>query len=162
LDLESLNAMALAYVARYATSCARLRAYLLRKLRERGWHDEGNVPPVEALVERIASLGYVDDAAYAAGRGAALRRRGLGERRIGQALRAAGVEQEAGAPQTEEQQLEAALVMARRRRIGPFASGERDREQRRRDVAMLLRAGHGVETARRVAAMRPGEGPEEL
>ena len=37
LDEAGLNELALAYVARYATSRAKLLAYLARKLRERGW-----------------------------------------------------------------------------------------------------------------------------
>ncbi|MEY4670243.1 MAG: hypothetical protein RLZZ415_122, partial [Pseudomonadota bacterium] len=64
LDRERLNELALAYLARFATSAAKLEAYLRRKLRERGWDGEGE-PPVAALVERCVAAGYVDDAAYA-------------------------------------------------------------------------------------------------
>ena len=54
-----LGEMALAYVARFSTSAARLERYLRRKLRERGWDGEGE-PQVAALVERYVDLGYVD------------------------------------------------------------------------------------------------------
>ena len=69
LDKAGLEQTALFYAGRYATSRARLKAYLLRKLRERGW-DGAEPPPLEALVERLAGLGYVDDRAFAAARAA--------------------------------------------------------------------------------------------
>ena len=90
LDQAALEQLALAYVARFAVSSAKLRGYLLRKLRERGWAGEGE-PPVEHLVERCVAAGYVDDAAYARGKDAGLLARGYGRRRIDQALMAAGI-----------------------------------------------------------------------
>src|SRR5687767_12334015 len=90
LDADKLNELALAYVARFATSRARLAAYLARKLRERGWAGTGE-PPVEALVAKAAAAGFVDDAAFALSRARSLTGRGYGERRVGQALHAAGI-----------------------------------------------------------------------
>ena len=40
LDAPRLEELALAYVARFATSAAKLETYLRRKLRERGWEGE--------------------------------------------------------------------------------------------------------------------------
>ncbi|HEU0135589.1 MAG TPA: RecX family transcriptional regulator, partial [Allosphingosinicella sp.] len=60
LDGDGLERLGLFYAGRYATTRAKLAAYLRRKLKERGWSGEGE-PPVERLVERFASLGYVDD-----------------------------------------------------------------------------------------------------
>ena len=90
LGAETLEQAALFYAGRYATTRAKLAAYLLRKVRERGWSEPGP-PPIEALVERMAALGYVDDRAFANARAGALTRRGYGLRRVGQALRAAGL-----------------------------------------------------------------------
>ena len=56
IDGERLEQLALAYVARFAVSSAKLQGYLRRKLRERGWAGEGE-PPVERLVERCVSAG---------------------------------------------------------------------------------------------------------
>src|SRR3954463_3793690 len=92
LDEEGLERLALFYAGRYATTRARLDSYLRRKLRERGWEGSGE-PPVAQVTERFAELGYVDDRAFAAGRAASLARRGYGERRVVQALRAAGIEE---------------------------------------------------------------------
>ena len=65
LDATRLEELALAYVARFATTRSKLAGYLARKLRERGWDGEDEAP-VQALCERFVAAGYVDDAAYAA------------------------------------------------------------------------------------------------
>ena len=158
LDLPGLNALAIAYLGRYATSRAKLRDYLMRKVAARGWENEEE-PPFDAIVERCAELGYVDDASFAAARGAALSRRGFGEQRVAAALRAVGIDAETAAPVrliAREDALEAALAFARRKRIGPFAQGPVDPEQRRRNMAALLRAGHSPDIARRVAYAEAG------
>jgi len=158
LDLSTLNALALAYVGRYATTRARLRDYLARKVAARGWEGEGE-PPIAAVVERCTELGYVDDASFAAARGAALTRRGFGEQRIAAALRAVGIDADTAAPAREaarEAGLEAALAFARRKRIGPFGSESITPDQRRRHLAALLRAGHAFAVARLVAYAEPG------
>jgi len=64
LSETKLQELALRYVGKYATTRAKLRAYLTRKLRERGW-DEERAPDLEALANRFSELGYIDDAAYA-------------------------------------------------------------------------------------------------
>ena len=162
LDEKALEQAALGYAGRYATTRARLAASLRRKLRERGWSGPGT-PPVERLVERMAALGYVDDRAFASARGAALARRGFGERRVRAALRAAGIDEEDSSDAREEARRgawQAALRFAERRRIGPFADREPDRAGREKALGALLRAGHPPELARRLAQARPGEIPD--
>ena len=162
LDAETLEQAALSYAGRYATTRAKLVAYLMRKLRERGWSGAG-APPVDALVERMAALSYVDDRAFASARAAALTRRGYGARRVGLALRTAGIEEEDGADAralAAEGAWEAALRFAERRRIGPFAAAEPDRPGREKALAAMLRAGHPVDIARRLVAARPGQVPD--
>lgn len=161
LDGEALERLALFYAGRYAATRAKLRDYLKRKLRERGWKGAGE-PPVERIVERFAELGYVDDRSFAAARAAALGRRGFGVRRVGQALKAAGIEEEDGAPALEQAREEAwasALRFAERRRIGPFAAEAPDRPGREKALAAMLRAGHPVDLARRLVLAPPGEIP---
>jgi regulatory protein len=164
LDERSIEERAIAYVGRYATTRARLAAYLQRKITERGW--AGTAPPaIEQLVSRLASLGYVDDEGFAVARASALRRRGYGVRRIEAALRAAGVEQATRAAAGEsdaEESLRAALALARRRRLGPYARGPFDRDVNRRAMATMLRAGHELDIARRVLAMSSDEAEKLL
>jgi regulatory protein len=162
LDGEALEQAALFYAGRYATTRAKLRFYLARKLRERGWAGAG-APPLDALVERLAGLGYVDDRSFAAARGAALTRRGFGARRVGQALRAAGIEEEDGRDAREAADAGAwgaALRFAERRRIGPFAPAEADRPARDKAYAAMVRAGHPAGLARRIVSARPGCVPD--
>ncbi len=118
---------------------------------------------MERLVERFASLGYVDDRAFASARADALGRRGYGIRRVDQALRAAGIEEEDGAPALEGAESEAwsaALRFAERRRIGPFADERPERPAREKALAAMLRAGHPLRLARRLVDAAPGEVPE--
>lgn len=157
-----LEELALAYVARFATTQARLGAYLQRKLQERGWDGEGS-PPVEALVSRYAELGYVDDAAWARMKAGSLLRRGYGARRVGEALGQAGVGEEVRADvrPSETEQRRAVLAMARRRRFGPYAVQPLDRPAREKQLAAMLRAGHPLDIARRIVdASDPDEAEE--
>jgi regulatory protein len=161
LGPEALERLAIHYVGRYATTRAKLASYLARKVRERGW--EGAPPDIEALVERLNELGYIDDRAFAEARGAAFQRRGYGERRLGQALKAAGIkdeDSEGARAEAREAALASALRFARRKRIGPFAEGEPDREARQKAFGAMLRAGHPVDVARRVVNASPEDIPE--
>lgn len=162
LDAETLERAALAYAARYATTRAKLRAYLVRKLRERGWSGTRE-PAFEALVERMAAFGYVDDRAFASARASALGRRGYGEHRVGAALRAAGIGEEDSAEarlQARDGAWAAALRYAERRKIGPYALTESDRPAREKALAAMLRAGHPVSLAKRLIWSAPGEIPD--
>lgn len=163
LDASALDRLALHYVGRYATTRAKLAAYLNRKIAERGWEGEG-APPVAGLVDRLSRLGYVDDRAFAEARAASLARRGYGGRRIAEALKVAGIADEDAAPvkaSTRAGAYVAALAFARRRRIGPFADSLPDRDQRRRLLGAMLRAGHALEISRRIVDAAPGSEIEE-
>ncbi len=164
LDSARLEELALAYVARFATTAAKLSTYLRRKLRERGYVDEcggEEEPDIAALVERFVASGYVDDAAYGRARAGGLVARGYGARRVDAALRAAGVEEavrEECAP-GEAARRGAALALARKRGFGPFGLNrengrEEDREaarkRREKQLAAMMRAGHDFAVARLV------------
>ena len=152
LDAPALEALALTYVARFATSTGKLADYLKRKLRERGWADDmpADVPGV---VSRLAERGYVNDAGYAQAQGEGLRRRGYGARRIDTALDHAGIAPalRAAARGSETERRHAVLAFARRKRLWPY-SGTRclDPATRQKHMAAFLRAGHGLDHARRV------------
>lgn len=161
LDAAALDRLALRYVERFATTRAKLADYLRRKVRERGW--EGTPVDPVAIAARMAALGYVDDLLFAQSKAAALGRRGLGARRVDGALRAAGVEEadrDEVAPAVDARALEAALGFARRKRLGPWGTGEGDRAVREKRLAAMLRAGHPMGLARRILALAPGEIPD--
>ena len=161
LDAAALDRLALRYVERFATTRGKLADYLRRKIRERGW--EGEAADPVAVAERMATLGYIDDRLYAESKAAALTRRGLGARRIGAALRQAHVAdaaEEMGGD-LQARALEAALIFARRRRLGPFGPVVEDRAVRERQLAAMLRAGHPLDLSRRILAARDAEALDE-
>ncbi len=155
LNAERLRALALAYVGRYATSCARLAAYLTRKIVERGWVDE-STPPVAELVTQFQSLGYVDDEAFAKTRGDSLLRRGYGPNRLKISLRVSGIGTDIidrTVNVDDEGALAAAMVFARRKRIGPYARDPATPDNRQKMIAALLRAGHSYEVSRKILTL---------
>ena len=154
-----LRDLALRYVGKYATTRAKLRTYLARKLRERGWAEERQ-PDLEELTSRFAELGYVDDASYALGQSRSLTARGYGQRRLADKLRLAGVEESDGTAATayaNQEAVAAALRFAERRRLGPFANAIADPPQRQKWIAAMLRAGHSFSLSREVCNMVPGQ-----
>ena len=155
---DTLQELALRYAGKYATTRSKLRSYLARKIRERGWDGERQ-PDLEGLADRFAGLGYIDDAAYALGQSRSLSSRGYGKRRLNQKLHLAGVEEDdrvEADTHADEAAVEAALHFAERRRIGPFASVEGDRMQREKWIAAMVRAGHGFGISREIATLSPG------
>ena len=162
LDHPSLERLALRYVERFATTRARLADYLRRKLRERGW--DGEEPPrPEEIADRMAELGYVNDRLFAEAKAGAMARRGLGSRRVGEALRHSGVvgeDAEHVAPIVEADAVPSALAFARRKRIGPFAAAPAERPLREKQLGGMLRAGHGLDLSRSIINMAPGEDVE--
>lgn len=156
LDSAALRDLALRYVGRYATSEAKLRRYLGRKLFERGWGGDG-VAPVDAIVARMADLGYVDDRVFAEARARGLGGRGFGARRVAADLGAAGIERAlAAASARQVDPLVAATEFARRKRFGRFGPPA-DADRRRKQFAAMMRAGHAVDIARAVLAATDGD-----
>jgi regulatory protein len=163
LNPAKLRDLALHYVGRYATSQKKLSDYLGRKLRERGWDGEQPADIAE-LIGDFVRLGYIDDAAFAAARARTMAARGLGERRVNEDLRAKGISEAdaVGAQrETESQKWQSAERFARRKRIGPYASEPAPEEQKRKQFAAFLRAGHDFDIARKFVNAAPGEELEE-
>lgn len=162
LTAESLNWFALRYVERYATTREKLRQYLKGKLYERGWTGAGEAP-VDAIVERFAERGYVDDRSYAESKARSLERRGYGLRRVDQALMAAGIEPELRDQVRDEVDAkEAAVAYARRKRIGPFAAEKPSPELRRKQFAAMVRAGHSFELVRSILGAEDEDALDQL
>lgn len=159
LTSTKLDELALHYVGRFATSRSKLISYLNRKVRERGW-DGGAPPNLEAIAERLCRLGYVDDAAFAVSKARALTGRGYGARRVGQALHAAGINEEDASEArdlADAERVDAAVKLARRRRFGPFSADLLDPKGREKALAAMIRAGHGFALSRAIVEMKPGE-----
>ena len=167
-DEAALREAALAYLARYAASEAGLRAVLERRIERwaRGVEDRDLVTEqvaaakraAVAVVARLAAAGAVSDAAFAESRARSLVRAGRSRRAVAANLAAKGVKAElarAAIPEDAETELAAALILARRRRIGPFRiSGQADRQ---RELGVMARAGFPRSIAERALDTTPEE-----
>ncbi len=162
LDEAKLSELAVHYVGRFATSRARLVTFLKRKLNERGWAGAQPADP-GAVAERLAGLGYIDDAAYAAAKARSLGSRGYGARRVASALYSAGIEEDdrgEAMDAAEAGKVAAALRFAERKRIGPYARASVEPAMREKSIAAMIRAGHGFALARAIAGLAPGTVPD--
>jgi regulatory protein len=163
LDERKLEELALFYVGRFATTRAKLRTYLARKVRERGWAGAGE-PDLTALAERFAAQGYIDDAEFALGKAQSLTARGYGKRRLAENLRAAGVGEKdsvAARALSDSEAVGSALRFAERRRLGPFApASAADPKQREKAIGAFIRAGHSFALARAIVTLPPGAAPD--
>ena len=162
LGTARLDELALAYVARFATSRAKLTRYLSRKIRESEWTGEVDaMTACEAVADRMERLQFLDDRQYAAMRAGAMTRRGLGVRRVKAQLYVDGIAPEDSGEAVavaEGAAMSAAIGFARRRRFGPFAVRTVvDPKTRERQVAAFARAGHSLALARRILAVPPGD-----
>lgn len=174
----SLHEAALAHLARYATTEAGLRRVLERRI-DRWARAAGETADADTIaaqvdaarqavgqvVARLAAVGAVSDAAFAESRARSLVRAGRSRRAVAAHLAARGIGSalaQAVTPEDPETELAAALALARRRRIGPFRVGAApDEAGRRRELAMLARAGFSHNTASRALAM-PADAAEAL
>ncbi|MCW5646324.1 MAG: RecX family transcriptional regulator [Sphingopyxis sp.] len=162
LGAARLDELALSYVARFATSRAKLTRYLSRKIRESEWTDEVDaVAACEAVADRMERLQFLDDRQYAVMRAGAMTRRGLGVRRVKTQLYVDGIaegDRGEAIETAEAAALASAVDFARRRRFGPFgAAALDDPKLRERQIAAFLRAGHSLAVARRLLAIAPGD-----
>ena len=163
LDARRLDETALFYVGRFATSRAKLMAYLERKVRERGWEGDED-PDVAAVAERLVGLGYVDDAAFALAKARTLTTRGYGAARVRQSLHAAGIGEEDGAGARDlaaSSAVSAAIKFAKRRGLGPYATQDLDPRGREKALSAMIRAGHGFALAKAILALNPGAEVDE-
>ena len=160
LDAATLHDAALGYLARYAATEAGLLRVLERRIDRWSRLAQATYPDREAIeaqvaaarqaargvVARLAAAGAINDTAFAESRVRSLVRAGRSRRAIGAHLAARGVGAETQRrvlpDASADAELAAALVLARRRRIGPFRTGDPpDAAGRRRELAVFARAG---------------------
>jgi len=174
-DAATLHEAALSHLARYAATEAGLRRVLERRVER--WARTASIDAtdpdaitaqaaaarhiVSEVVARLAVAGALNDAAFAESRARSLTRAGRSRRAVAAHLAAKGVDAEtlrAQLTDDPERELAAALVLARRKRIGPFrSSAPPDQRGRLRELAILARAGFPQDVARRALTMEPDE-----
>ncbi len=171
-DAASLREAALNYLARYASTEAGLRHVLHRRIdrwertaadrdtaREQAAAAKAIVPGV---IARMVELGLLNDAAFAENRARGLALSGRSRRDIAARLMAKGIDPanaRAVLPKGEDAELVSALILTRKRRIGPFRKAEPDRE---RELGVLARAGYPRDVAMRALAMDAADAEEAI
>ncbi|MDP8995316.1 MAG: recombination regulator RecX [Pseudomonadota bacterium] len=171
---QRLHNRALFYLQRFASSSANLRRVLLRgalrSARHHGAPTEAEVVRmVDDLIARLQAAGLLNDPLYAEGQARGLARAGRSPRMIRAKLAQKGVARDEVdraldglAEKAEDVELRGALILARKRGIGPFRPEPDGRtEHRQKDLAVLARAGYGYDVARRVIDAESAEDLEE-
>ncbi|MBI1244989.1 MAG: RecX family transcriptional regulator [Alphaproteobacteria bacterium] len=166
---ERLEKAALRYLERYAASAEGVRRVLTRSVeravRAGVAEREPALAAVDSVVARLLDRRLLDDRRFAEGRAASLARKGLPRVRIAQRLQMSGVGADDVAGALEElaesgiDDPAAAVLFARRKRLGPFADPSRRAALRERHLATMARAGFSLDLARRVV---DAENPDEI
>ncbi len=170
----ALHEAALRHLARYAATAAGLTRVLDRRIARWAATAEGadraeteaaaaeSRRTARAVVAALVASGVIDDAGFAAARARRLARSGRSRRVVAAHLASRGIAAEtaqavlAADPPDE---LAAALIHARRRRIGPFraAAAAPEADAWRRELATLARAGFPRDIAIRALKTEPEE-----
>ncbi len=174
---DSLQQAALTYLARYAATEAGLRRILLKRVDRwaQGQQDRAAAASliaaareaIDTIVARLVKAGAVSDAGFAEGRARSLVRAGRSRRAIQARLQAKGVAPDLArdaAGNDDAAELGAALILARRRRIGPFRAIDPEdlAAARRKELGVLARAGFAQDTARKALDMDAGEAERRI
>jgi regulatory protein len=161
------------YLSRYAASEQSLRRVLQNKIRRASVQNpafaqdvtakDGLNSAIERIIEQHRKSGVLNDQAFAEVKTRSLRRAGRSRRAIQQTLGMKGLKADviAGAlvkndAEDEDSEggsraeLKAATALARKRRFGPFRTGEANPDRQRKDLAAMARAGFSLDTARKV------------
>jgi regulatory protein len=168
-DEASLREAGLNYLARYATTEAGLRQVLYRRIdawarKAAGEDDVGErvaaaKSSVAAVIARLVELGLLNDAAFAESRARGLALNGRSHRAIAAQLMAKGIAADRARAVLPETELVSALILARKRRIGPFRTAAADHN---RELGVLARAGFPRSIAMRALAMETDEAEAEI
>ena len=155
------------YLARYASTEAGLRLILHRRIdrwaREAAGQDDvsGKAATAKAavasVIARMTELGLLNDAAFAESRARGLALNGRSRRAITARLMAKGIDADSARavlPEGENAELISALILARKRRIGPFRKADRDNNK---ELGVLARAGFPRDVELKALAMEPDD-----
>lgn len=168
-----LHNAGLHYLERFASGTENFRRIMIRKIDRSCRHHTDQDRAIcramlETVIEKFQRSGLLDDAAYAAGAARSLRRKGVSARVALGKLALKGIKPEEAAAalaicDAEESEgnaeFIAALRFARRRRIGPFASKDRDNA---RELATFARAGYSYDIAEKILRLNAEEAEKHI
>lgn len=166
-------------LARRAASAAQVRTTLLRKITNwairarRAGQDAEAIeaavqrarPWVDPIVKDLLERGLLDDARFAEARVRGLLQQGKSRRAILAHLSAKGVDDtlaRESVPPDRQSELESALRLLRKRRMGPFSREEPSYELRQKVLGVLARAGFDRDTCVRALDMPSEEAERQI
>jgi len=176
-DEAALRQAALSHLARYASTSTGLEKVLFRRIARWERQAEGEREAIAAavtmarraakeVVQRLVAAGAVDDAAFAAARARRLARAGSSRQHIAAHLARhgiAGAALAAALPEDRAAELLAALVLAKRRRMGPFrAVPPAGPDIAHRELATFARAGFPRAVAQAALCLSRAEAEERI
>ena len=157
---QRLKNIALYYLKRFETSTDNLRQVLMRRVIDYAyynpeWDKSEAIVWIDELLNNFVSYGYLNDNRYAeikvknyisAGKSvryirAKLKQKGINESQINDVLH-----------NTEYNQFDAVLLLAKKKRIGPFRKQEERNDFKQKDMGFLLRAGFDFDVVQDVLA----------
>ncbi|TAN53975.1 MAG: RecX family transcriptional regulator [Rhodospirillales bacterium] len=158
---KSLENAALHYLGRFSTSKANLKRVLLnrvaRSAKAHGTDPQEGLAWIEALMDKLEGLGYLNDAAYAESKAESMNRRGKPSNQVRWALKMKGVDQDTTeaalsklTDEVGEPDRAAALAFARKKRLGPYRPEDLRETHKTKDIQALARAGFGWDLAREI------------
>ena len=159
ITLGYLENSSLYYLSRFATSAENLKRVMMKKVLRSAMHhgassEEGKIL-VEDLIARYLHSGLLDDKAYAKARANSLHDRGNSSRNIQAKLKQKGLKNDdietaltSLREAYENPERAAAIRFAKRRRLGPFQKNQLDDNLRKKQFAIMARAGFSYEIAK--------------
>ena len=162
LDRKSLEAKALSYLDRFDASANRLQRILADFVKRRARALDVDPAPfmsiVAEMLDRYQKNGLVDDRRYGTTMARGLVERGVSRQAIRAKLHARGITasvidevvNELGA--NSQSEVSAARALVKKRKLGNYRPESERRENYRRDLGILARAGFDFETAKRALA----------
>jgi regulatory protein len=149
---KSLSIAAVGSLRRHSASVKQLERPLVRRVKEAEREFSERWVLADA-VARFVDASHLDDRRLAVARTIRLRRSGCSTRVIRQKLQAKGIAPALVAEVTKasaDEELAAAFVLARKKRVGPYRRAAVDRASRAKELAVLARAGFSFGVAKRV------------
>ena len=159
VSLKRLKNKAAHYLGRYASTEKKLTQVLIKFIKKK-WPEvsiDDVSDEIQETVKWCREHGFVNNAGYALMKVKSGRAKGYSAKQIKQKLTLAGISSREvlaafiNVEETSDTEFQAAIIMARKKRLGPYArSPIIDHEQRIRQMARLARAGYSYEICKNV------------
>lgn len=160
---QRLKNIGLYYLKRFESSVENLRSVLQRRINAYAhenpeWNKNEAYQWVEELLAEFEKLHYLDDARFVEIKVRNYLNAGKSARYIKSKLLLKGIDNtliESALAQTEYNQTEMVLMLAKRKKIGPYRSPETRSEFRQKDMGTLIRAGFDYDVVCQILDYNP-------